>query len=125
VISTCNLQCYAAFFYCLTFAHFARWNAATFVRAAADIVRFTGAEAIGFASATGCDVSRAFAHPAFCARAILRREAADMTRIGCHDPNGSDTNYYFATPITWLSYRRVIATVQLTVTIFRKYCRQS
>ncbi len=34
------------------------------------------------ASAVGCDFSRAFAHPAFCAHAILRREAADIIRVG-------------------------------------------
>ena len=45
---------YAAFFCCaFTFAHLARWNAAIFLRAATDMVRFTGAEAVGFASAIG------------------------------------------------------------------------
>ena len=46
------------------------------------MVRFTGAEAVGFASATGCDPFLALAHLARCARAILRREAADIIRVG-------------------------------------------
>jgi hypothetical protein len=46
------------------------------------MVRFTGAAPVIFATAIGCDCSRAFAHLAFCARAILRREAADMIRVG-------------------------------------------
>ena len=46
------------------------------------MVRFTGAAPVVFASATGCDFSRAFAHLAFCARAILRREEADMILVG-------------------------------------------
>jgi len=73
---------YAAFFCpALNFAHRARWNAAIFLRAAADIVRLTGAEAVAFGAATGCDSFLAFAHLAFCASAILRREAADITRV--------------------------------------------
>jgi len=43
---------------------------------------FDVAEAVGFASATGCDPFLALAHRARCARAILRREAADMIRVG-------------------------------------------
>jgi hypothetical protein len=44
---------------------------------------FTGAEPVVFAVVnTGCDSLRAFAHLAFCARAILRREAADIIRVG-------------------------------------------
>jgi hypothetical protein len=75
---------YAAFFCCaFNFAHRVRWNAAIFLRAAADIVCFTGAEAIGFAFATtGCDSLRALAHRARCACAILRRDAADSIRPG-------------------------------------------
>jgi hypothetical protein len=46
------------------------------------MVRFTGAEAVGFASATGCDPFLALAHLARCASAILRRDAADMVRVG-------------------------------------------
>ena len=46
------------------------------------MLRFAGAEAVVFASAIGCDFSRAFAHLALCAWAILRREAADMIRVG-------------------------------------------
>jgi hypothetical protein len=68
---------YAAFFCCVfTFAHRARCAAAIFLRADTDIVRFTGAEAVVLAIAIGCDSFRAFAHLAFCACAILRREAA-------------------------------------------------
>jgi hypothetical protein len=75
---------YAAFFCpAFNFAHRARWNAAIFLRAAADIVRFTGAEAVGFTVATtGCDPFLALAHLARCASAILRRDAADMIRVG-------------------------------------------
>jgi hypothetical protein len=46
------------------------------------MVRFEGADAVVFASAIGSDFSRALAHLAFCARAILRREAADIIRAG-------------------------------------------
>jgi hypothetical protein len=46
------------------------------------MVRFTGAAPVIFVSAIGCDVARAFAHLARCACAILRREAADITRVG-------------------------------------------
>jgi hypothetical protein len=46
------------------------------------MVRFTGSDAVVFASAMGCDFSRTFCHLAFCARAILRRDAADITRVG-------------------------------------------
>jgi hypothetical protein len=73
---------YAAFFCCFTFAHLARCAAAIFLRADADIVRFTRTGAVVVASAIGCDFSRAFAHRAFCARAILRRDAADMILVG-------------------------------------------
>jgi hypothetical protein len=63
---------YAAFFCCaFTFAHLARWNAAIFLRAAADIVR------LGF-TATAPFVEALFAHRAFCARLIFRRAEADM-----------------------------------------------
>jgi len=46
-------------------------------------VRFAwaGTDPDVFATSTGCD-SRAFAHLAFCARTILRREAADMILVG-------------------------------------------
>jgi len=81
---TCSLgSLYAAFFCCLIFAHLARWNAAIFLRAAADMVRVTGAEPVDFAASTiGCDSFLALAHLAFCACAIFRREAADMIRVG-------------------------------------------
>jgi len=46
------------------------------------MVRFTGAEPVVFASAIGCGSFRAFAHLARCACAILRREAADIIRVG-------------------------------------------
>jgi len=46
------------------------------------MVRFTtGAGVVVFAIAIGCDAFLAFAHLAFCARAILRREAADIIRV--------------------------------------------
>ena len=75
---------YAAFFCCaFNFAHLARWKAAIFLRADADIVCFAGADAVVFAAPTdGCDSCRAFAHLAFCACAIFRREAADIIRFG-------------------------------------------
>ena len=75
---------YAAFFCCaFNFAHRVRWNAAIFLRAAADMVRLTGAEPAVFAIATtGCDSFRVLAHLARCACAIFRREAADMIRVG-------------------------------------------
>jgi hypothetical protein len=53
---------YAAFF---NFAHLARCAAAIFLRADADISRFTGAEPVVFAAAAGCDPFRVFAHRAF------------------------------------------------------------
>ena len=46
------------------------------------MVRFTGAEPVVFAIATGCDSFRALAHLALCACAILRREACDIIRVG-------------------------------------------
>jgi hypothetical protein len=46
------------------------------------MVCFAGAEAIVFPVLAGCDSLRAFAHLARCACAILRREAADMIRVG-------------------------------------------
>jgi len=60
-------------------AHLARWNAAIFLRAAADMVCFTGADV--FAIVAGCDAFLALAHLAFCALAIFRRDAADITRV--------------------------------------------
>jgi hypothetical protein len=46
-------------------------------------MRFTGADPVVFAVTTaGCDPFRAFAHLAFCARAIFLREAAEMTLPG-------------------------------------------
>jgi hypothetical protein len=49
-------------------------------RAAADMVRF-GAEPVDFATNVGC-AFRIPAHRARCARAILRREAAEIIRLG-------------------------------------------
>ena len=46
------------------------------------MVRFTGAEPVVFAIAIGRDALLAFAHLARCARAIFRREAADITLVG-------------------------------------------
>jgi hypothetical protein len=46
-------------------------------------VRFAGAEPVVLAApAAGCDPFRVFAHLALCARAIFRREAADIIRFG-------------------------------------------
>jgi hypothetical protein len=44
-------------------------------------VRFTETEAAVFARAIGCDSFRALAHLALCARAIFRREAAEIIRV--------------------------------------------
>jgi hypothetical protein len=53
------------------------------LRAAADKVRFAGAEATFFvASFAGCVPFRTLAHLAFWAFAIFRREAAEITRTG-------------------------------------------
>jgi hypothetical protein len=47
------------------------------------MVCFTGTEAVVFVIATaGCDTFLALAHLARCACAILRREAADIIRVG-------------------------------------------
>jgi hypothetical protein len=62
--------------------HRARCAAAIFLRADADMVRFTGAAPVVFVVAR-CDPFRAFDHLAFCASAILRRETADTIRVGC------------------------------------------
>jgi hypothetical protein len=68
----------------LIFAHLTRAATAIFLRAAADMVRLTGAEPVEVANATtGCDSFRILAHLAFCACAIFRREAADMIRFCC------------------------------------------
>ena len=88
---------YAAFFCpALNFAHLARWNAEIFLRAAADMVRFTGAEPDVFVApiTTGCDSFRTLAHRALCASAIFRREAADTIRVGAD-----------VTPVGWLVVR--------------------
>jgi hypothetical protein len=46
------------------------------------MVCFTGVGAVVFAVSAGCDSLRALAHLARCACAILRREAADIIRVG-------------------------------------------
>jgi hypothetical protein len=46
------------------------------------MVRFAGAEPVVLPGSVGCDSILAFAHLALCACAILRREAADMIRVG-------------------------------------------
>jgi len=46
------------------------------------MVRFAGAEPVVVAGSVGCVFFRALAHLAFCARAILRRDAADIIRVG-------------------------------------------
>ena len=75
---------YAAFLCsALAFAHRARRAAAILLRAEADIVRLTFAEAVVFvAPVNEFDFSRALSHLAFCAFAIFRREAADIIRFG-------------------------------------------
>jgi hypothetical protein len=64
------------------FAQRARVASAILFLPAADNLRLAGA-APGFAiTATGCEFFRRPAHRAFCANAILRRDAADTVRIG-------------------------------------------
>ena len=47
------------------------------------MVRLAGVAPVAFATAAaGCDPFLTFAHRAFCASAILRREAAEIIRIG-------------------------------------------
>ena len=59
----------------LTRAHLARWAAAIFLRAAADIVR------LGFGLAV-VSLEARLAHRAFCARLIFLRAAAERVRFG-------------------------------------------
>jgi len=48
------------------------------------MVRFTAAEPVVFATPTaGCGPFLIFAHLAFCARTIFRREAAEIIRVAC------------------------------------------
>jgi hypothetical protein len=79
---------YATFFFStFTRAHLARCAAAIFLRADADMVRFTGAEPVVFAVPTaGFDPLRAFDHLAFCARLISLRAEADRVRLGVVSP---------------------------------------
>jgi hypothetical protein len=49
---------------------------------AAESLRFAGAGLVVFATTVGCDPFRILAQRAFCASAILRREAADTARFG-------------------------------------------
>jgi len=73
-------------YFLFAFFHFAQrvlCAAAIFLRAEADMVRFTRAEPVVFAAAVaGCEPFRTFIHLAFCASAIFRRELADMIRVG-------------------------------------------
>jgi hypothetical protein len=72
---------YAAFLCpALAFAHRAGCAGAIFLRAEADMVRFTFAEAVVFVAPV-TKLSRALSHLAFCAFAIFRREAADIIRF--------------------------------------------
>jgi len=57
------------------FAHLARWAAAIFLRAAADMVR------LGFTATAPLD-DAVFAHRAFCAMLIFLRAAADRVCLG-------------------------------------------
>jgi hypothetical protein len=52
-------------------------------------VRLAGAEPVFATTSAGFDFLRILAHRAFCARAILRREAADIIRVG--RPDSVDT----------------------------------
>jgi hypothetical protein len=78
------------------------------LRAAADMVRLaTGAGLVVFAAAetnTGRDPFRTFAHLAFCARAIFRREAADMIRIGADGDADADADVI---PVGWFTFPNV------------------
>jgi hypothetical protein len=65
---------YTAFLCCFTFAHLARWNAAIFLRADADIVRF------GFGATTLSSDESRFAQRARCAAAMFSRAAALIFR---------------------------------------------
>jgi hypothetical protein len=73
---------YATFFATLIFAQRARTAAAIFLRAPSDIVRLAGAEMDVFPTDTGSDFFRRFAHRAFCANPIFRREDNDIIRFG-------------------------------------------
>jgi hypothetical protein len=46
------------------------------------MVRFAGMGMLVFPISIGCDSFRMLAHRAFCAKAIFRREAADIIRAG-------------------------------------------
>jgi len=71
-----TLVFYAAFFCCdFSFAHLARWNAAIFLRADADMVRL-GLTVLAWSLAL------LFAYRAFCAALILLRAAAERVRLG-------------------------------------------
>jgi hypothetical protein len=64
-------------------------------------VRFTGAKPDVFAApVAGCDSFRTFAHLAFCANAIFRREAADIKRFGADGDADADV-----IPVGWLVVR--------------------
>lgn len=84
---------YAAFFCCpaLSLAHLAFWNAEIFLRADGDMVCFAGAEGFAFTIPVDRDSFLALAHRARCACAILRREAAEIIRVGAD-----------VTPVGWL-----------------------
>jgi hypothetical protein len=76
------------------------------------MVRLAGEELDVFPADTDCDCLRTPAHRAFCASAILRREAADMIRFG--RPDLLDTPEPFKdsiAKITWfnLSNRTCVA----------------
>lgn len=60
------------------------------------MMRFAGAELVALDAAIGGDSFRIFAHLACCARAILRREAADTFRLGAD-----------VIPVGWFAWRVV------------------
>jgi hypothetical protein len=73
------------------------------------MVRLAGAEPVDFAIVTtGCDFFRILAQRAFCASAILRREAADMIRFGRPDlVDTRDDPFKDSIPeITWSNLSR-------------------
>jgi hypothetical protein len=74
-LAVSGIQYYAAFFFCcFSFAHLARWNAAIFLRADADIVRF------GFVATTLSSDEARFAQRFRCAAAIFSRAAPLILR---------------------------------------------
>jgi hypothetical protein len=70
------------------------------------MVRLAGVAPVLFATAAaGCDCFRTLAHRAFCASAMLRREAAEIIRIGWVDLRGTPIPFKDSIPeITWSNF---------------------